>query len=901
MPSSNRCQACGAQSRPSAKFCRSCGAALPAELAQPIDAVRRCPSCGAETPVGATFCVSCGASLTEPAETAGRGGDRRGLWLGGGIAAVLAVVVVIVVVLAGGGGGDADGLTGKQRRALEQLREASTVSVQVRVEDGVPRTLGARVPIPASVGDDPEDKARFFLDTYRDLYGLDEPDDALFLAEVLDAPDDKEVVSFQQRAGEFEVFGSDVRVHINSDNEVTYVSATLPSDEIDVPVEPVVDTAEASIVAIEALGLGAEAEVEVLGSQVLVLNEGLITGERTESVLAVRIDLAVADPLAVPVSFVDATTGKLILSYDDLQADRDRKTYTANNSSYFFATSYIYSELRITEAGPVEGTDPPDREMRLGHQYAGRVYDYYSDTHGRDNYDNAGGPLYTYVHFDTTRDNAFWYDGAMWFMDGLVTLDIFGHEFTHGVIRNSAGLVYANQSGALNESFADVFGVIFIERGNDWLMGEGALRQVGTRLERRAFRSLQNPPSIRNQPHHMDQFLSTTLDRDHGGVHTNSGIPNYAAYLIVQGGTHSSSGISVNGIGRGKAERIYYKALTEYLTSTSTFDDAKDALLRSCLDLLVTTIDIDFADCSSVINGYAAVGIGEPDADGDAVVDRPFDNCIGDFNPLQEDSNGDGIGDACEPATVVPPAATPTSAAAPTPTVVPGPGAGATPTATVDGGAPTPTVESAAPTPDLSWIEGVVQDTIAVLVGGDIPQEVAEVIGDDLRDCLTAAARRGASRSEAIGECQTFFEPPTTGETIQASGSFDAPFDRGNQISLSFPSDGGAVTGTFTAAIYFPICTGEKDFFCNKGEICTLVFGFSGPLEGSFDGVSALSGTATATTTETIERGCEDGVAVPETTVVSWSAAYNGERVRGRIASLEGDEPLVFTAFVVSP
>jgi Zn-dependent metalloprotease len=147
-------------------------------------------------------------------------------------------------------------------------------------------------------------------------------------------------------------------------------------------------------------------------------------------------------------------------------------------------------------------------------------------------------------------------------------LDVVAHELTHGVTDYEANLIYQDQSGALNESFSDVFGVIIEDQnGNgNWLMGEDCFIR-GT-----AFRSLSNP-SAYGDPENMSEYYYTTSDN--GGVHTNSGIPNKAAYNVYNnlGGDFTKLGA------------IYYRALTVYLSQSSNFAAARDALEQSALDL----------------------------------------------------------------------------------------------------------------------------------------------------------------------------------------------------------------------------------------------------------------------------------------------------------------------------
>lgn len=211
------------------------------------------------------------------------------------------------------------------------------------------------------------------------------------------------------------------------------------------------------------------------------------------------------------------------------------------------------------------------------HYYAGQVFDYYYDTFGRVSYDNQGSNIVSTVHYGSNYNNAAWTGNQMIYGDGDGSTftylsganDVVAHELTHAVTDTTAGLIYESQSGALNESFSDVFG--FFVDSEDWLMGEDVYTpyQSGD-----ALRSMSNPNAY-NQPDHMNEYqnLPVTREGDWGGVHINSGIPNKAAYYTI------------NSLGIAQAQEIYYRALTVYLTPNSDFSYARAALEQSAYDL----------------------------------------------------------------------------------------------------------------------------------------------------------------------------------------------------------------------------------------------------------------------------------------------------------------------------
>lgn len=202
----------------------------------------------------------------------------------------------------------------------------------------------------------------------------------------------------------------------------------------------------------------------------------------------------------------------------------------------------------------------------------GASHDFFWKVLGRDSIDNQGFALIGSVHYGQDYENAFWNGAQMVFGDGdgeiferfTRSLDVIGHELTHGVIESEAGLVYANQSGALNESISDVFGVLIKQyvlgqtaAEADWLIGADLLTP---RIKGIGLRSMAHPGTAYDdpllgkdpQPEHMRKFVITR--EDNGGVHINSGIPNRAFYLVAE---------TLGGFAWEKAGRIWYDTLCD--------------------------------------------------------------------------------------------------------------------------------------------------------------------------------------------------------------------------------------------------------------------------------------------------------------------------------------------------
>ncbi len=301
--------------------------------------------------------------------------------------------------------------------------------------------------------------------------------------------------------------------------------------------------------------------------------------------------------------YIDAKTAGITLHINLIEQAKNRRTYTANN------TSSLPGTLVCDESDPdcVAG----DSEARNAHLFAGDTYDFYFDEHGRDSLDDAGQTLTSTVHYsDFLCPNAFWNGTQMVYCAGLAVDDVVGHELTHGITENTSQLLYYYESGAINESLSDIWGE-FVDLSNSagddsssarWLIGEDLPSSIGV------IRDMANPPAM-GDPDKMSSPYYYNSSGDNGGVHFNSGINNKAAYLMTDGDTFN--GQTVNGLGIGKVADIYYEAQTNLLTSGSDYADLHAALNQACQNL----IGIDGITSGDCLNVQAAVDAVEMDTD----------------------------------------------------------------------------------------------------------------------------------------------------------------------------------------------------------------------------------------------------------------------------------------------
>ncbi len=245
-----------------------------------------------------------------------------------------------------------------------------------------------------------------------------------------------------------------------------------------------------------------------------------------------------------------------------------------------------------------------DRTSVSAHFNAGTAYEYFRQTHNRNSINGQGGNIISLIHVADENgqpmDNAFWNGAAMFYGDGNQAffplargLDVAGHEISHGVVQSTANLVYQGESGAMNESFSDVFGAM-IDR-EDWQMGEDVVNPQF--FPSGALRDLEDPHNGAAQgdfnggfqPKHVNEMF--TGSADNGGVHINSGIPNHAYYLFA------------TAVGRDRAEQVWYRALDTYLTASSRFIDLRIAAVQAAGDLYGN------AEIQAVENAMDQVGI----------------------------------------------------------------------------------------------------------------------------------------------------------------------------------------------------------------------------------------------------------------------------------------------------
>lgn len=389
--------------------------------------------------------------------------------------------------------------------------------------------------------------------------------------------------------------------------------------------------------------------------------------------LAFRFDIYAEEPLSRQLVYVDAISGRILGSLSLLQEiDSTGTAYTGysgqqtittdqlnptsfrlrstngtgkaiqtfnlkTKTTYNLATDFSNGSNIWGKNDSYTLSNNKDAYALDAHFGAEKTYDFFKTVFGRNSIDNNGLPLKSYVHYSRNYFNAFWDGYRMTYGDGsstnnylpLTSLDVCGHEITHGLTTYSANLNYSGESGALNEGFSDIFGTTIeaYARGRtaigsnsdkwDWSLGADFKYVI---------RDMVNPKSYGDPDTYQGSNWYTGTG-DNGGVHTNSGVLNYWFALLcegsgAQGVEHAGLNIDgdldtndkgykfeVKGLGLDKAQAIAYRTLTRYLTPTSNYQAARQWSIQAAVDL-VSGNRLTPEEAGEVAYAWNAVGVG---------------------------------------------------------------------------------------------------------------------------------------------------------------------------------------------------------------------------------------------------------------------------------------------------
>jgi Zn-dependent metalloprotease len=430
----------------------------------------------------------------------------------------------------------------------------------------------------------PEDRALTVLDVYGPGFGLSDPAQELTLMRARVDDKDRSSVRYQQVFNGVPILAGELIVNQDSQGRLISISGEI-SPDLSISTESTFSSDNAKNVAVEAIakyyGLS-KSGLKVTDPELWIFDERLLKPSARPPTLVWRMEVGGTQRIDIKeLVLIDANFGSVMLHFNQIDAALDRDVYdNENNPAY-----------GLPGNGPVRSEgDPPTgvADVNFAYDYMGDTYDFYFNEHGRDSVDDAGMTLISTVRYcpdagNCPYANAFWNGSQMVFGDGYASGDdVVAHELTHGVTSYESSLFYFYESGAINETFSDLWGE-FVDltngAGNDtsgvrWLMGEDL--PIG------AIRDMSNPPAY-GLPDRMGSGYYHCSTSDNGGVHYNMGVGSKAAYLLTDG--DSFNGYVVTGLGISKVADLFYEVNTNLLTSGSNYNDLYNALIQAGYNL----------------------------------------------------------------------------------------------------------------------------------------------------------------------------------------------------------------------------------------------------------------------------------------------------------------------------
>ena len=515
------------------------------------------------------------------------------------------------------------------RKSISEFQIKTQATITVNETSGIPEFIKFPSANPLELkGNTIVNKAFNFLETNKGIYNIDSENDIFNVEKTeVDEYGLKHLILNQEYKG-VPVYDGKLHFHFNEQEKLTSINGNYIST-IKLIVEPSLNKSEANIIALRAIenqDLNFSGEtLKVQNSTLYIFAKGLIQGHVTSNYLVyeveVRNDLDVREFV-----FVNAHNGEIVQQFTGMAHAINRVIYEGNTANVVWAEGdALPGSLTIWQQNEVIASE--------------HMYNFFNNAFGYVSYNGADAQMRTINNsFNISCPNASWNGSTTNFCDGTASDDVIAHEWGHAYTGSTSSLIYAYQSGAMNESFSDIWGETIdllngYEDADDdqslrtscgssdrWRIGEDASAFGG------AIRDMWNPP-CNGDPGKVTDGNYRCGTFDSGGVHSNSGIPNHAYALLVDGGSYN--GQVINGIGFTKAAHIFWRVQSQYLTATSDFSVLADALEAATTDLIGVNLEglsttnsaagpsgeiITASDLTEVINVVLAVELRiEPD------------------------------------------------------------------------------------------------------------------------------------------------------------------------------------------------------------------------------------------------------------------------------------------------
>lgn len=524
-------------------------------------------------------------------------------------------------------------LFSQDARSINVLQSETNATITLNQNTGVPKFIK----FPASNalildGNTRQQKVQSFLSRYKSIFGINDTFNQLSYSSEQTDTNNLNRLAYIQVQNNVPVYDGKLYFHFNTSNQLTAINGNfIPNIKLNT--SPNISKQQAETIAINEItqqGLNySNVELFAQKNTLFVFPKGLERNMITSKKLVYEVEVRNNNDVREYV-FVNAHDGSITEQFTGMAHAMDRIVYEDNTGNIVWQ-----------EGDPLPGGLSQWQQNEV--IASGHMYNFFNNAFGYVSYDGADAQMRTINNNpNISCPNANWNGSTANYCNGTATDDVIAHEWGHAYTEYTSGLIYAYQSGAMNESFSDIWGETIdllnnYEDADDdhslrtpgcgssdrWRMGEDATAFGG------AIRDMWNPP-CNGDPGKVTDGNYHCAASDGGGVHVNSGIPNHAYALLVDGGTYNS--YTITGIGFTKAAHIFWRAQSSYLTATSNFEDLGNALEASANDLIGVNLEglsttstpagasgeiITAADVTQVLNAVYAVELKiNPDACG---------------------------------------------------------------------------------------------------------------------------------------------------------------------------------------------------------------------------------------------------------------------------------------------
>ena len=509
------------------------------------------------------------------------------------------------------------------QKSIDDFQKTTKAAISLNKSLNIPDFIKFPINKPYNLkGNSLKQKVNSFFNEYKAIYAIKDVKETLKDDAIKEDMYGLKHYTLKQYYKGVPVFDAELRFHFGKNEGLKSISGKIIPN-INISSTPKISKRQAGDIALKLVknqNLNKSGKtLKIEKNRLYVFARGLVQGYVTSKHLVYRIEVRNNQDVR-EFLFIEAHTGKLIEQFTGIAHALNRTIYDKNLDNIIY-----------TEGGNTFSLKEGQKRMV---EASGHTYYFFKHTFGFDSYDNNGAEMKAIYDYDgfqncNTSPNAFWNGSFTAFCDYFTNDDTIAHEWGHAYIEYTADFIYSYESGALHEAFADIWGETidllnnYKDEGEDHgVRSDGSITDrwnLGEQTLLGEIRDMWDPTRF-GDPGKVTDTEYWCASSDNGGVHINSGIPNHAYALIVDGGSYN--GQTINGLGFIKAAHIFWRAQSEYLTQTSGFANFADAIEASCADLIGINLEgisvreaaaglsgeiITAADYTAVTNALLAV------------------------------------------------------------------------------------------------------------------------------------------------------------------------------------------------------------------------------------------------------------------------------------------------------